>query len=139
MARPRIPPVSASTPSIACSRTPRPNPLPIGPRQRLRSLVVVKLNSLVSWIAKICLPAQLCESSAPQPSSSASTVTRGLARKRENPTIPLRRPPARRRRQVLVRATIPASSRPPFSPGVRLRNRPAPSFPKSSPGALHSR
>jgi hypothetical protein len=33
-----------------------------------------------------------------------------LARKRENPTIPLRRPPARRRRQVLVRATIPASS-----------------------------
>ena len=37
--------------------------------------------------------------------------------------IPLRRPPARRRRQVLARATIPASSRPPFLPGARLRNR----------------
>lgn len=75
----------------------------------------------------------------PQPLIRASTVTRGLAKKRENPTIPLRRPPASRRRQVLVRATIPASSSPPFLPGARLRNRPAPSFPKSSPAALHSR
>ena len=87
--------------------------------------------------ARAC--AQPCESSAPQPSSSASTVTRGLARKRENPTIPLRRPPASRRRQVLVRAPISASNRPPFLPGARLRNRPASSLPKQSPAILHSR
>ena len=75
----------------------------------------------------------------PQPSSSALTVTRGLARKRENPTIPLRRPPAGRRRQMRVRATIPASSRPPFLPDSHLRYRPAPSLPKSSPAALPSK
>ena len=75
----------------------------------------------------------------PQPSSSAVTITRGLARKRENPPIPLRRPPASRRRQMLVRASIPARSRPRFLPGARLRNRPAPRLPKSSPAALHSR
>ena len=56
------------------------------------------------------------------------------ARKSDNPTAS-----ATRRRQMLARATIPASSRPPFLLGARLRNRPAPGLPKSSPAALHSR
>ena len=119
--------------------TARPEPLPISPRPRLRALVVLKSRSLLSGIARICRPSQRGVCSAPQPSGSAATVTRGLARKRENPTIPLRRPPARRLRQMRARATIPARSRPPVLPGARLRNRPAPSSPKSSPAALHSR
>ena len=69
VARSGMPPVPASSPSIACSRTPRPEPLPISPGPRLRALVVVKLMSLVTSIARICRPAQPCESSAPQPSS----------------------------------------------------------------------
>ena len=116
----------------------RPEPLPISPRPRLRSLVVVKSRSLLSWIARTCRPSQRGVCAAPQPSSSAATVTRGLAGKRENPTIPLRRPPARCLRQTRARHHS-REQQTPFLPGARLRNRPAPSSPKSSPAALHSR
>jgi hypothetical protein len=127
-------PVSASNPSIACSSKPRPTPLPISPRPRSRCWVVVKLISLVSWIESTWRPAHASAISLPQPAISASTVTRGLARNHEKPTMPPRRPPARRRRQMLSRATIHDSNKPPtpFLPGVRRRNRPASNYPKTS-------
>jgi hypothetical protein len=119
---------------MACSNTPRPVPVPIAPRPRSRSFVVVKLISLVSWIARTCRPSQAPASSSPQPSISTSAVTRRFARKRENPTIPPRLPPASRRRHMLSRATIRASSSPPFLTGARLRNRPqAPMMSSSNP------
>ena len=126
---PRHPRVSASTASIACSNKPRPTPLPISPKPRRRSAVVRKLNSLVSWIARICRPAQTAAACSPQPSIRCSTVTRGFARNRPKRTISRRRPPANRRRHTLLRPTMRSSSSAPLFPDAGHQTGPAPSIP----------
>ena len=112
--RPRQLPFSASTASIGCSSTPRPLPLPISPSPRRRFAVVVKLISLVSWIASTWRPSTAAAVSSLQLSITRSVVTLSLPRKRLNRNSWARSPFASRRRQTPLPTTMHSMSAAPL-------------------------
>ena len=107
-------PLSASTATIACTSRPRPEPFPISPRPRRRPGLVLKLISLVSWMASTCRPAAASIVCSLQPSIKRSTVTFSLARKRPKATSRARLPWLSSRRQTDRRTTMRSSSTAPF-------------------------
>src|SRR5712672_3091535 len=112
--RPRQLPLSASTASIGCSSTPRVLPLAVSPSPRRRSAVVAKLISLVSWIARTWRPSAAAAVPSLQLSIKRAVVTLALPRKRLNRTSRARTPPASRRRQTSLPATMHSTSAAPL-------------------------
>ena len=122
--RPRQMPFSASTASIGCSSNPWTLPLPISPSPRRRSAVVVKLISLVSWIASTWRPSAAATVPSLQLSMMRSVVTLALPRKRLNRTSRARSPFESRRRQTSLPATMHSTSAAPLYRGDDPRTDP---------------